>query len=140
MDRLTDAELEELARAEGAAPSGEWEAHEDTFGASFVSVPGEQWYLASGLRPEVARVIAAARNALPALLAEIRERRDAERWRDAREEPPDSDRIVLAASPDFQGGVGAARYAFGAWWWVEEELPLDMVTRWREMPAPGEGS
>ena len=76
MDNLTDTQLDELERLEReATPCTAWEAGKYTIGAS-----GRDWcwelYGDNNLAAEDAACFAAARNALPALIAEVRRLRE----------------------------------------------------------------
>jgi hypothetical protein len=83
MKRLTDNELDALEAAHKAATPGEWEATTySNYAGWCVYAPGagciaERWY-ATGTQDEIPRndlFIALAHNALPALLAEVRDLR-----------------------------------------------------------------
>ena len=81
-DRLTDAELDRLEGLHAAATPGPWES--DVWGDVTVCPPGEHIVIAEAPGNQVhAGLIVAARNALPALLAEVREHRAREAARRA---------------------------------------------------------
>lgn len=73
---LTDAELDALARLDAARTPGLWRVRDYTRFSEMICAETDK-SIAIGVPPNDARAIAAALNALPALLAEVRASRAA---------------------------------------------------------------
>lgn len=91
-DRLSNDELDRLDKIAEAATSGPWEVEGSLFGPEAHSL-GQAWGL--NWRDDLA-LIAAARNALPALLSEVRASRERETRREYAVARP-------ASMPDMSG-------------------------------------
>jgi len=115
MQRLTDSELEALEAAVKASPG------------RFVVADG-----ATGREADEVQAIAAGMNALPALLAEVRELRRLTTPEPIGEKHRDG-RRWLAAFPDLQGWEGAYWHQ-GSWWINCYRTPY---TPTHAVPLPG---
>ncbi len=111
-ERLSDDDLDRLDELEDAAAPGPWFAKVYIYGPSErvrVTSPSDddEYNTADEVLVADAEFIAAAREALPALLAEVREHR-------AREVADERDRVALGTTPESVTDAGFA--AISDWW------------------------
>jgi hypothetical protein len=149
-----DAErLAELRKLEAAAHAGPWYTVEWEDGNWHLE--SDEFFLSGddGLFEQDAALIAAARNALPELLAEIERLQAAQRWIPVGERLPEADPNedqmsvdVLVCYIDSDDGNTACSVAWYDFMWEEWrttgpgevdifDVPEGLVTHWRPLPA-----